>query len=105
MSKKPGLGVNYLTPAMKRWHKLNKANYGKVNGIVTRLPRIYKERIFTSIERARFAAEAVDIDTAAYRQAVEELVGVHHDPEGYYYERLCYLCERISHKENRFNKF
>ncbi len=51
MSRKPGIGYNYLKDAEK-WHKENK-NFFVVNegGFKQRLPRYYKEKIFISLEK------------------------------------------------------
>lgn len=55
MSRRPGLGVNYLTPAMVDWHKSGRKNYAVLNGVKRRLPRYYKEKIFSKIDRVRIA--------------------------------------------------
>lgn len=104
MSRRPGIGTNYLTPGMVRWHKLNQANYAKVNGIISRLPRFYKEKIFTSLERARFNLESIDLDTAQYQEAVEKLARYHPDPCAYYYERLLSMHNAVKSKVNHQNK-
>lgn len=52
MSK--GLGSNYLTPQIKRWHleSLHKRMYVNLtDGKKAAMPRYYKERIYTSLER------------------------------------------------------
>lgn len=50
MSRKPGLGSNYLSPAMIAWHKSEKKNYCLIDGHKRHLPRFYKEKIFTPRE-------------------------------------------------------
>lgn len=50
MSK--GMGENYLTPEMVRWHQRNPLkNYVLQDGFKISLPRFYRERIFTPEER------------------------------------------------------
>lgn len=55
MSRKPGIGANYLTPQMIEWHKSDRKNYVLVDGKVRHLPRYYKEKIFSKIDRVRIA--------------------------------------------------
>lgn len=104
MSRKPGLGARYIQ-SHRKWHKDGQRNYAQVNGITTRLPRFYKERIFTALERARLALESLDIDTAEYQKAVEAMSKFHPDPENYYYERLVHMHERYKEKVNQLNTF
>lgn len=104
MSRRPGIGSNYLV-THKSFHRRGMLNYAQVNGVISRLPRFYKERMFSSIERARFALESVDIDTVQYQEAIEGLKAFHPDPEAYYYERLVFLHENAKHKSNKLDTF
>lgn len=51
MSKK--LGANYLTPAMKAWHLADLKNrcYATINEIKISLPRYYKDKIYSLLEK------------------------------------------------------
>jgi len=51
MSRKPGLGANYLSPAMIKWHKSDRKNYVLMDGQKRHLPRYYKLKIFSAIDR------------------------------------------------------
>jgi len=55
MSRRPGIGTQYLTVAMKEWHKSGRKNYMLVDGAKRHLPRFYKEKIFSKIDRVRIA--------------------------------------------------
>lgn len=56
MSK--GLGKNYLTPQMIRWHEENLANYCVgLGGVKMRLPRYYKDRIWDVNQKQAFGRE------------------------------------------------
>lgn len=55
MSLRPGLGVGYLTKAMIEWHKSGRKNYVLLDGERRHLPRYYKERIFSKLDRLRIA--------------------------------------------------
>lgn len=55
MSRRPGIGSNYLTDAMIRWHRSDRKNYVLSNGVRRHLPRFYKVKIFTKIDLVRIA--------------------------------------------------
>jgi len=55
MSRRPGLGANYLTPAMVEWHKADRKNYAVLDGQKRHLPRYYKTKIFSKIDLVRIA--------------------------------------------------
>lgn len=55
MSRRPGLGSNYLSPAMIAWHKSDRKNYAIMDGQKRHLPRYYKEKIFSKIDLVRIA--------------------------------------------------
>lgn len=55
MSLRPGLGSNYVTEAMIRWHKSDRKNYVLVDGAKRHLPRYYKTKIFSKIDQVRIA--------------------------------------------------
>lgn len=53
MSRRPGLGINYLTPQMKEWHGVGGPfvrykNYMLIDGQKRHLPRFYKLKIWPS---------------------------------------------------------
>lgn len=61
MSK--GLGKNYLTPAMKRWHKndlLNRYYIPLKDGKKIAMPRYYKERLYSKHQRQRIGTSLVE---------------------------------------------
>lgn len=105
MSKRPGLGLNYLTPARVKWHKRSNRDYAQVNEFVQRLPRYYREKVFSKLQRQRFAVQSVDLNTLLYQEAVEKMKKFASDPDGYYYERLAYLHENAKNKLNSKNLF
>lgn len=55
MSRRPGLGANYLTKAMVQWHKDDRKNYCIIDGKKRHLPRYYKCKIFSKIDLVRIA--------------------------------------------------
>lgn len=60
MSK--GLGNNYLTPQMIKYHEQNLATYvTNPGGDIQQIPRYYKERIFTEEDRLMLAARAASM--------------------------------------------
>lgn len=102
MSKKPGIGSNYLTTHFN-YHKHGKNHFTKVNGQVGRLPRFYKEKIFTKTEKQSFARQSMADFDNVYEQTISALSGHSIDPHHYYDERVRWELENITHKENRFN--
>lgn len=86
MSK--GLGKEYLTTSMIRWHKSGKRNYTQVNGQIGPLPRYYKDKIFNKHEK-----EILNVITLAkheddYKAIIERLERLHPDPESLYLEMI-----------------
>lgn len=55
MSRKPGIGANYLTPEMVAWHRSDRKNYMIVDGQKVHLPRYYKSKIFSKVDHVRIA--------------------------------------------------
>lgn len=102
MSRRPGLGAAYLEK-FTRWHREGMRNFTQVHGKVGRLPRFYKERIFSDIERQRLALESVELADAAYIDAVGKLSRFHLDPYAYYDERIAYSHEVAFSKLNEKN--
>lgn len=92
MSRRPGIGSCYLK-THGNWHRKHKRNYTEVNGFKNRLPRYYRERFFSSVEREALAVDSIREADNMYWDAVEQLRKHHDNPEGYYYERLVYLYE------------
>jgi cell division protein FtsL len=59
MSK--GIGQNYLTPQMVRWHKQNDVTYCvEEGGVRVSIPRYYKEKIWNPEEREIISANQVN---------------------------------------------
>jgi len=57
MSRKPGLGACYLTPAMREWHQSDRRNYVMVGGEQRHLPRYFKQKLFSKIDQVRIAVQ------------------------------------------------
>jgi len=68
MSRRPGLGANYLSPAMIEWHKSDRKNYAILHGQKRHLPRYYKCKIFSKIDLVRIA---VRDQKAVFKAAVK----------------------------------
>lgn len=61
MSK--GLGKNYLTPQMKKWHKkdlLNRAYCALPGDKKIKMPRYYKQQIYNDLQRQKIKIHQVD---------------------------------------------
>lgn len=99
MSRRPGIGANYLTPGMIAWHKSDRKNYAVLDGVKRHLPRYYKEKIFSKIDRVRIA---VRDQKAAFKRDVAWLRSPEmarlKDPLAYRREQRKRLAQKIRSK-------
>lgn len=102
MSRRPGIGANYLD-THSSWHRADMRNYTQVHGQVGRLPRYYKDKIFTSLDRAKLAREAVAVGDIAYWDTVAKISKFHDDPYHYYDESVLCAHDKITSKINQLN--
>lgn len=105
MSRRPGLGSNYLIK-MKAWHRDDMRNYAINAGVKQRLPRYYKDKIFTQFERQLMAIESIAASDKLYYDAVQTLLlGGSHDPCGELEGAFKYKNENYLRVINRNDKF
>lgn len=97
MSK--GLGINYCTPQMVRHHKRTKQNFVRSNGVVGPLPRYFKEKIFTKLERKIMALEAVAFADKQYCSQVEKIARHNANPYTIHEIALSQAHDRIRQKQ------
>lgn len=97
MSRKPGLGANYLSPAMLAWHKSDRKNYVLIDGEKRHLPRYYKLKIFSAIDRVRIA---VRDQKAAENRLRKKLYSLRHlrNPMEYVAQQKQIAAKRIRNK-------
>lgn len=99
MSRKPGLGSNYLSRAMIDWHRSGRKNYVLVDGAKRHLPRFYKCKIFSKIDLVRIA---VRDQNSLFKQQVAWLRHPERarmkDPSRYRREQMLILAQRIRSK-------
>lgn len=72
MSRRPGIGANYVDRA-KRWHRENKNNHVRNDGYIQRLPRYYKEKLFSEFERYDLSKESQKEAEERYWREYERL--------------------------------
>lgn len=113
MSK--GIGLDYITPGIVRWHlsDLFDRCYGQLphSDIKVALPRYYKDRIYTALERQMIgeALQSKNLETThwgSYPQYVNNLI--HIDPKNYYslqYQKFQFDTERNRLKINQNDMF
>lgn len=104
ISSKPGIGANYLT-THTQWHLDEKRTYTQQLGQTQRLPRYYKDKIFTPAVRARLAAQGVQLSDEAYHKELDRLKKFHPDPAAYIDESARWHHDHITEKLNDKNKF
>jgi hypothetical protein len=99
MSRKPGLGANYLTPAMIAWHKSDRKNYAVLDGKRRHLPRYYKTKIFSKIDQVRIAyRDQKAMFKAAVKWVRSPAMRRQKDPMKYRQEQMKILAQSISGK-------
>lgn len=104
MSRRPGIGHNYIS-THKSWHRRGMRNFTQVNGVVSRLPRYYKEKFFSNIERMKLAMEAVKLGDEKYLDEIERLSHFVDSPFEHFEERMQAMCDRITMKSNQLFTF
>lgn len=104
MSKNPGIGFNYLQTHTK-YHRDDYRYYSKQNGIYVRLPRYFKDQIFTKEERRDMAEEAEFDAVVDYREAIKKLSAFHSDPYAYYAEKRIHEHATMTKTINSKDKF
>lgn len=104
MSRRPGLGSNYLV-THANWHLHGKRNYTQVNGIKGRIPRYYKDALFSAPLRESMATESINLADIVYHQEVEQLQKFHDDPYYYYDERQRHAHDSVYDKINSKDMF
>lgn len=107
MSKRPGIGARYLETHSK-WHLEGMRNYAKINGYQTRLPRYYKDRIFSERERSLLAYISVEIQREQCAAELSRIGQWFDDPYlvgKHYAERVLFAHDAITSKLNSLNKF
>lgn len=104
MSRRPGLGVNYVSTHSK-WHKDDLRNFTKVNGMLARLPRYYKLKMFTEEERAVMADRASTVIADTFKMEIIRLSRLHPQPYAYWAERVRNANNAVIHKLNQNDKF
>lgn len=95
-----GIGKHYLRT---NGHEHKKALQNFVvgnNGQKLRLPRYYKEAIFSIREKETLAAQSIDQYDVLYRKAIERLSQVHPQPENYHDYLRRYHNDRITSKND-----
>lgn len=99
MSRKPGLGSNYLSPEMVAWHRSDRKNYVLVDGAKRHLPRFYKGKIFSKIDHVRIAVrDQKQMFKAAVAWLRHPSRAIMKDPLAYRDEQLRRLAQKIRSK-------
>lgn len=100
MSRKPGLGSDYLR-THKTYHKIDQRNYTHLNGILGRLPRYYKDKIFTGTERQLMAKAMLELADNDYQREINRLSQFHRDPARYYDECIANQHDSIKSEKHK----
>lgn len=99
MSRRPGLGANYLSPAMIEWHQSGRKNYAILDGGKRHLPRYYKCKIFSKIDLVRIAVrDQKALFKAAVKWVRSPAMQRQADPLAYRALQMKRLAQRIRSK-------
>lgn len=89
MSRRPGIGLNYLTEPMMKWHREDDRMYVVSGGFKQALPRYYRDKIFTPFERSLIQFGASHESEKEYLQEIERLIKAgYENPYHFYVERV-----------------
>lgn len=100
MSRKPGLGVSYLTPQMIKFHNYASRDYVSRNGQRSHMPRLFRNKIFSPEERLELRKRQLIQMDEAYEQQVERLKKFHPNVHSYIDERSRYHSDLITTRLN-----
>lgn len=101
MSK--GLGKNYLE-SNGWWHKGDVLrSYVMHDGFKQRLPRCYRDKLFSIREKEAIAKELVSTMDEAKRLEIRELAKFHPNPDVYLFERLVQAYDRVNEEKFKAN--
>lgn len=109
MSRRPGIGYNYLKSNAK-WHKdESHPKYEQAmnrffvldNGHKRRLPRYYKDKIFTTGDKDAYNATLQPMRQEVYEREITRLAKLQENPEMYYFYAVREAHEAISRKNKK----
>jgi len=101
MSRRPGIGTQYLTAAMRDWHKSERKNYMLMDGQKRHLPKFYKDKILSKIDRVRISNRAQRDSLDSLRAELLKLGKHHANAMEYREERLRQMAKRIRNKSKQ----
>lgn len=104
MSRRPGLGSNYLI-SHRWWHREDFRTFAQVHGVKTRLPRFYKDKFFTQLERKQMQEPTIRLMDESYFKELERLQRFCIDASLEYDERVRSQHDSVKSKINSLNKF
>lgn len=106
MSRRPGIGLNYLTEPMLKWHREDDRMYVIKDGYKQAIPRYYRDKIFDPFERSLIQFQASHESEKVYIQEIQRLLKLgHSDPYAYYAERVSVNNDLGLARLNKTNKF
>ncbi|AXH74656.1 MAG: replication initiator protein [Microviridae sp.] len=96
MSRKPGLGANYLSKKIIRYHVESKVSDVSRNGVSAHMPRYYRHKIFDDSQRRELRkVQLLEMETT-YDRDIKRLKRFHSNPYYYYDERRRCAHEQIN---------
>lgn len=107
MSRKPGIGYNYLQ-SNSRWHKSGDTDRFRFhvtdNGHSRRLPRYYKDKIFTGAEKLTYNQRLQIERERRYESIIDQLRPNYSDPYAHYEVMVREAADAIVRKSKKNRK-
>lgn len=94
ISNRPGLGSNYVA-THRRWHHQTGNDFVKVNGVLARIPRYLREKIFSKVDRQLMKINFDQVSNDIYWKEIDRLSKFHRDPQEYYFQQIVDAHERV----------
>lgn len=104
MSRRPGIGANYLTTNAGKYHLFGLKSYVVKDGFKGRLPRFYADKLFSKEDKAHIQSVAPS-EREAYLKEIKRLSKFVSNPHEHYLERVVAEEKAIKHKHNKKDKF
>lgn len=105
MSRRPGLGYNYVEKVIN-WHRDNDYTHVVNNGYKQAMPRYYREKIFSKMERALQSESSIELVDDLYWQEYYRLQGLGiQDPDRHMFASQLREARKVKKKGLEGNTF
>lgn len=104
MSRRPGIGAQYVDRTRK-YHQDSESAFIVNNGFKQRMPRFYKDKLFSQAQKDMFAEEAEKRERESYEKEYRRLIRLGIDDPDLYMEVASFLdAEKVQRKSKENGK-